>query len=1131
MFLVHDYTNRDDSSSTYMAASQAKVEVYLDGQLARVFNVPKNIVGTYWHVFDYDIARKTITEFKNSTASNQIKAGEYCIHVVDENGAVVSGATVKYGSENGTTNQNGDAVFTRFTVGNPTIKVEKAGYITWSNANSNWKKSGDHFDTIILYPTGASPYKLAWARYSNLGTNVNFDILSKTKKLNLKNDGNLIGDLDFGNFYITCASVQTGSVDHYELWQNSKKIATSASGDFGKLSVKSFSKGGGCFIRVVSKDGKTQVDTHINLEFAENKAQKENSISLKGNKISFTVSDDIPFFGGSKLDFQLPIQSKVQFVASDEKIQIGINMNLAGGDTDKETAKKFHDLVRRTKRLGGQLSGSDERILNSLVKTQNKWQLFGKDSVKVDFVGYGEANWGSRTATVDLLLRVKVKAADLSYTTWVVVVPVTVQLEANLEAGFEATVQYDFASSTLNGELDFNLDVEIKAFGGVGIGKLVGVGVYGSAKLETSAHLLDPPIYVKKVDLTGELGLKAYIGWLTYEKAFAHNTWHLYTANNVHGVGLMESGEPWLAGLYDAGEWETQDLGYLAAESDWLGETSAALMASNARTAFSSLLTDTYRNAKPVMISDGSALYAAFIRADASTGSRYVAVTKFNGSTWSTPVRVDSGAILDDAPTLCVGSDGTIYLAYAKTVSDPGDSLVTYAKKQKIVVGTIDPSTLTFTAKKTYSGSGYAHMQQLAVLGGKPVLMWADTAVTDESSVLSPASGTIYYADCTGGTWSTAKKLVNVSTPVSSVTAGLLDGKIAAAYVSDGTLYSVKAGGQPSALAQDVSGHVAYGTLPGTSGAAFLWNGAGSLNASNGKSVAAEGITGEYAVVGNRIYYSTPTDSSANLAVLQYENGRWGLPVRLTGDSRYLENLSAARMNGTDYVFGMHTAVTIAEGSVEDAKNLVWSRVMPASDLRVDGVDYETDGLAAGQSVPVTLTVTNAGDHAVSSVRVTVNGGSATTHSVNLQPGESAELTINMTCPAALTTYTLNAVETGQDDYTPEDNACELALGYADAAVELVYQQIGTGRALVATVTNEGVAPASGSIIIFDANGDPVKEGSFDDLAPGDATIVTYAVSENFAGLDGGDVSVKVTLHQEEIYTYNNADTIHIMDR
>ncbi|MBQ9458320.1 MAG: carboxypeptidase regulatory-like domain-containing protein [Oscillospiraceae bacterium] len=288
--------------------------------------------------------------------TDAIPGGKYCIHVVDENGSAVSGANVTYGSASGVTDANGDAFFTRLTAGNPTIKVEKSGYKTWSNANTNWTKSS-------------------------------------------------------GN-----------------------------------------------------------VDTKINLEFAENSVNKEASISLKGNKISFAVPDNIPFFGGSTLDFDLPIQSKVQFVAADDKIQLGINMELKGEDSDEEVKKNFRDLVRRAKRAGGlelgKLSGKDEQIFNSLVKSQNKWKLFGKDSVKVDFIGYGEANWGSSTATVDLLLRVKIKAADLSYTTWVVVVPVTARLEVNLEAGFEATASYDFSTSTLSGELDFNFNVGIKAFVG-----------------------------------------------------------------------------------------------------------------------------------------------------------------------------------------------------------------------------------------------------------------------------------------------------------------------------------------------------------------------------------------------------------------------------------------------------------------------------------------------------------------------------------------------------------------------------------------------------------------------------------------------------------------------------------------
>ncbi len=1098
---------------------------------------------------NYWVLTANVTVHFNSViptpANTIIPKDQYCIQVVDENGVPVENASVTWRDDAATskryTDSQGYAVFSLGTVGTPTIEVKKSGYITWTNANSNWTKSRDRFETVILYPVDAGEYKLASARYSNYGNmSLSTDLLTRTKKLNLPNDGHLIGDLDDGVFYLSCSTVSANGVSRYELWQGNNRIAQCGDGSFGQLSVRSFSKGGGCFIRVMTTDGR-QVDTHINLEFAENTVIKTTEISLSSKKITFSVGEDVPYIGGiGELSFDFPSTWKVMpagKMTHDGKKQYGINLKLKSGETVDEQIQKTKELFNKLDKVkglhGGKPSLHDAMTFKSLVEDSNQATFLGKDWLTIDAIGYLEADAGSSTLKGELMFAFTIKVMKLEYTAWVVVVPVTAQVK--LECAFSTIfeVSYDQENATLLGNLDLEIKPKLTAFGGVGISVVVGVGAYGEAELKTTLHLLMPPVYCKNVDLTGELGLKAYLGPFVYERAFAHNTWHIYTGNNVRSIGLMAAAPGWEEELQEASAYNIEDLGYLMEESDWLGEPVRALRGATsggAKTQFSSLLTDTYRNAQPVMISDGSALYAAFIRADQQSGSRYAVVTKYNGTSWAQPVRADEAAILDCAPTLCVDNNGTIWMAYAKTVSDPGSSLVSYAQAQQIVVGTVDPSTLTFTAVKTYGGSGFVHLQKLAMLNGQPVLMWADTGLTDENSVLVPAGGTICYARCQGGIWGNSTSLAAVTGSIDSVTPGLQGNSIAAAYLSDGALY-ITSGSQTNLLAEEINGRVSFGTLPGTDEAAFIWNATDSLNASTGVSVSAEGITHEYAVVGNRIYFSTPTEESANLAVLQYEDGNWSLPMLLTGDSRYLENLSAASLNGDDFIIGMHTAVTITEDSVVDAKNLVWSKVVPVSDLQLDSVDYEPGGLTAGESVPVTLTVVNAGDHTVENIVIELDGEQICTKSLNLLPGQSGEITLSdaLICPTALTEKTFRVIESGETDYTPEDNEYVFAIGYADAALELDYQQIGTSKALAATVTNQGVETASGTVVFYDTDGAPVAARSFDNLAAGDVAVAMCELDEGFTELGNGDVSVVVILEQEELNTFNNSASMHIL--
>lgn len=53
-FYVHDYTNRGSSNSTTLSNSEANVQIFVgDARYAKI-EVPKNVGGTVWHVFDYD---------------------------------------------------------------------------------------------------------------------------------------------------------------------------------------------------------------------------------------------------------------------------------------------------------------------------------------------------------------------------------------------------------------------------------------------------------------------------------------------------------------------------------------------------------------------------------------------------------------------------------------------------------------------------------------------------------------------------------------------------------------------------------------------------------------------------------------------------------------------------------------------------------------------------------------------------------------------------------------------------------------------------------------------------------------------------------------------------------------------
>ena len=630
-----------------------------------------------------------------------VPTGKYCIRAIDESGNPVSDATVWWNGSRAVTDENGDAFVDLTTAGEPVIRVVKSRYIEWTNKDSNWKKSDTRFEQVILYPESYGKLKLKYAKISDI---LDTNLVIQTKVLNLRNDGALIGDLNSGYFDLSCAATDTSAVTGYAVYQNKKEIAKSTDGNFQKLDVRDFVEGGGCFVRVTGANGQT-MDTRINLQFAKNSVNEDFKFELKGKKISFAVSDDIPYIGGTTLSFDMPLNAPVFVSATQDKLQIGINFvskKLEGNSakTEAEQLEEYKDTIAKIIAYGI-VKETDKKLLKNFMKQSNKTTFFKTCDVMV--CGYAEADIGSKTASGNIVVIIDVEAFKHSYNT-VMIIPVTLQIDVKLALETAGSISYRFNTETWNGNISMKPSIKLTPFLGVGASGVCGLGGYGQADLAAKWNILGTSSgFLQTVDLTGELGIKGYIGPLEAHKPFAHQTWHLYTANSVKSQSLL-SGAAWDAAP-EASAYAPSDLSYLAEESDWAPAAvqTYAARAAQARTEYHPLLQNTYRNAQPVMISDGSALYAAFVRADADTGVRYIALTKFDGNSWSEPVRVDAAAILDDAPQLCTDAAGNLWLAYARTTQEPGDSLIAYAEHQNIVVGTVDKTRSRSPSRRSIS--------------------------------------------------------------------------------------------------------------------------------------------------------------------------------------------------------------------------------------------------------------------------------------------------------------------------------------------------------------------------------------------------------------------------------------------
>ena len=1098
------------------------------------------------------LTNATIHFAASTKIAQNIPTDKYGILVIDSAGKAISGAKVQWNNSTQTTSDDGIVFFDKLTVGQPSITVTCNGYEPYSNSGINYAKNAQGYDVVRLYKADEASYKLKSAVYT--AGNSQCDVLNGTKRLSTSS-----GD---DSFTLSCKA-DGADISSYTLLQNDTAIKTSTNGEFS-LRVNELSVGGNVDIMVTSTGGKT-VRTHINLELVKDQAQKYNSIKLGGRKLTFTVSSDFPYVGGSQLTIDLPEFSAewMDVYIADDTVHVGINCKLAGEDKDKwkaniKEAKKLFTNLKQVQK--NNIGDSLQAKINYMMKDKNKEASVGPLKVKCNFIGYGEGKLdknGMANVKVYLCLTLSGSKSMQGPTVVVVCVPMTYSMNVSAEGKLLGEGSWNLRTGTLNADLKMTIKPKFEAFLGAGIGSFTGAGAYGSAELPIDIQLLGTTTTpgVNSVDLTGNLGLKIYVGAVEYKKSFAYQTWHLYTRtkNQNSNVRMYSANAFDWSEMFDADAYQTADISYLAGESDWLGEQAAQAYAvfSVDRAAVSgnelqTLQIDTYRNMQPVLGDADGTPVMVWVRANKERGDYdypQLVYSVYGNTGWSAPQPVDSDNTCDAAPVLYKDSTGKLWLAYqnSSTVTTDSTDLADYAAKQTITAGYFDKASGKFTGLTTLSENGvFSRTPVLGEMNGAVTVAWqANSDSTDYFGQNS--TNALCYAAYSDDSWSevhTAGSNVNAITEIAvgdSELYAITDSDNDLSTADDRQLKKYSTDGASGNIAEGTVSAVQFAKLPGASSKALLWSDGEALcRYDSGKTetvVTNEALSNGYTVLSDRLLYNAADEGGSELFAQIYENGNWRDPVAATEQDKYLQSYSAAEIDGVTWLTAVQADVTITEDDVTDTCDLVWAKLTGRTDIAVSAVTVDHSAEAPGAEVPVEVDLTNCGDTAIDQVTLRISNGNTQiteqTVDLSLAPGETKTENISFKLGETVseTNYTVTAV--AANDGNTENNSADFTAGYCDLTVSAEFLQVGDSRRVLAKVTNQGAASSSGTLEISGSNGTIVNT-EIASLASGESTYVVLNLSQALLGAYSDVLSLTANAVQTDADELNNTEQLYV---
>lgn len=475
-------------------------------------------------------------------------------------------------------------------------------------------------------------------------------------------------------------------------------------------------------------------------------------------------------------------------------------------------------------------------------------------------------------------------------------------------------------------------------------------------------------------------------------------------------------------------------------------------------------------------------------------------------ATWSPMITLTHNTLMDHAPRLARGSEGTMMALWETT--DGTDAL-----------GTAD-HPLTYTYALWENGSW---TQPTAALSGLHDVFDADLAVytatqaalvyvQDMDGVLSTTTDTeLVYSRFDGTTWHGPTRLTDDNvTDVAPSIAYDQDGTFHLIWLRDGSLVSLTDTWSVDQVepvhASTTEGGVLGFTLARSPGGhlALIW-----------QSMDEDGADLTYALYDG----GTATWSTRRSLMSDTDVERAHSPAFAGDGALYVAYQKSETAFITRTLSNGTTTFTVTNVPTRGTNALACLAHTVGHDLTIDSLTTQPANPGPGESVTLTAVLRNAGDLQIQDPKLAYYDGAGLIDTIQILPdlnaGATTTATLHWQVPITPTTHTLHAIADPDGEVTETDetnNARSLATTLPDLQIGALFTQQ-AGGALIATARlhNAGVMTATAPFTTLLRIGDPITgalisaDVNYDDLTASGAHTITFTIPQPLSLASLGD--------------------------